>query len=104
MTDNHQPSMHHFASQDDYRAFVTDLAVNEADAIEEWGAYEIATNIIASVDDRSSEIEVKGGSVPNVDGIEAPICPVTILEYSKATSGLPRDEVESISHLASELL
>jgi len=96
--------MHHFASDNDYQAFVAELAVNEAEAIEEWGAYEIATDIVAYVDDRSVEIQVGGGSIPDVDGIDAPLCPVTVLEYSESASGLPRDEVESISHLAAEIL
>lgn len=104
MSTNQHPSMHHFASKDDYRAFVDELAANEAETIEKWGAYEVATAAVAQVGDRSVEIHVGGGSVPDVDGIDAPICPVTILEYSEATSGLPRDEVESISHLAAELL
>lgn len=104
MTTNQPSSMHHFASEDDYRAFVDELAANEAEAIEEWGAYEVAINVVAHVDDRSAEIQVGGGSVPDVAGIEAPVCPVTVLEYSEATSGLPHDEVESISHLAADLL
>lgn len=104
MTTDQHPSMHHFASQDTYQKFVEELAVTEAEAIEEWGAYEIAADIVAQVEDRSTEIQVGGGSVPDVDGINAPICPVTVLEYSDATSGLPRDEAESISHLAAELL
>jgi hypothetical protein len=104
MTASHHPSMHHFTSQDDYHAFLDELAENEADAIEEWGAYEVATDIVAHVDDRSTEIQVGNGTVPDVAGIDAPICPVTVLEYSDAKSKLPRDEVESISHLAAELL
>lgn len=104
MSTNQHPSMYHFASQDQYREFVKELAVNEAEAIEEWGAYEIAADVVAQVEDRSTEIQVGGGSTPDINGITAPICPVTVLEYSDATSGLPRDEVESISHLAVELL
>lgn len=96
--------MHHFESRDDYHTFVRNLASNEADAIEEWGAYEIATDAIAQVEDRSTEIQVSAGSAPAVDGVTAPVCPVTVLEYSDAPSGLPQDEVESISHLAADLL
>ena len=59
---------------------------------------------MVQVEDRSTEIQVGGGSVPDVDGVDAPICPLTVLEYADATSGLPRDEVESISHLSVELL
>lgn len=102
-TDQH-PSMHHFASPDSYHEFVKELAVNEAEAIEEWGAYEIAADVVAQVEDRSTEIQVGGGSAPDVDGVDAPICPVTVLEYSDAASGLPRDEVASISHLSADLL
>jgi len=104
MTTDQHPSMYHFASQDTYREFVKELAVNEAEAIEEWGAYEIAAEVVAKVEDRSPEIQVGVGSAPDVDDVDAPICPVTVLEYSDATSGLPHDEVESISHLAAELL
>jgi len=96
--------MHHFNSQEEYNEFVEALASNEAEAIDNWGAYEIATNVIATVNDRSAEIQVGGGSVPNVEGVAAPLCPITVLEYSEAGSGLPADEVESISHLATELL
>jgi hypothetical protein len=96
--------MHHFDSSDGYRKFVSELASNEAEAIEEWGAYEIATSVIAQVEDRSVEIQVEGGSAPNIDSIAAPICPVTVLEYSDSSSALPIDEVESISHLAADLL
>ena len=104
MTTNQHPSMHHFASQDSYREFVKELAANEAEEIEEWGAYEIAADVVAQVEDRSTEMQIGGGSPPDVNGVNAPICPITVLEYSDATSGLPRDEVESISHLAAELL
>jgi len=92
MTVDSHPSMHHFASPDSYREFVKELAVNEAEAIEEWGAYEIAADVVAQVEDRSTEIQVGGGSAPDVDDINAPICPLTVLECSDATSGLPRDE------------
>jgi hypothetical protein len=102
-TDQHT-SMHHFTSKNDYHDFVAELAANEANAIEEWGAYEIAADVVAQVEDRSTEIQVGGGSAPDVENIDTPLCPVTVLEYSDATSGLPRDEVESISHLAAELL
>lgn len=104
MTTDQHPSMHHFSSQNTYREFVKELATSEAEAIREWGAYEIAANIVAQVEDRSTNIQVNGGSAPDVDGVNAPICPVTVLEYSDATSSLPRDEVESISHLAADLL
>lgn len=104
MTTDHHPSMHHFESQNGYRTFVKNLADTEADAIEEWGAYEVATDVIAQVEDRSTEIQVHAGSGPDIDSVTAPICPVTVLEYSDATSGLPQDEVESISHLAADLL
>lgn len=96
--------MYHYAFQDNHREFIKELAVNEAEAIEEWGTYEISADVVAQVEDRSTEIQVGGGSTPDVDGVNAPICTVTVLEYSDATSGLPRDEVESISHLAAELL
>lgn len=101
---NSHPSMHHFASQEEYLDFVAELANNEAEAIEEWGAYEIATDVIARVEDRQTSIQVGDGTAPAVDGIDVPLCPVTVLEYSTGNSGLPTDEVESISHLASELL
>ncbi|WP_114579035.1 hypothetical protein [Saliphagus sp. LR7] len=104
MTTDQLPSMHHFESKEDYQEFVDELAANKSEAIEEWGAYEIATNVIAQVEDRTTEIQVGDKSAPDDDGINAPICPVTVLEYSDATSRLPRDEVESISHLAAELL
>lgn len=45
-----------------------------------------------------------GESAPDVEGIDAPNCPVIVLENSEAMSGLPCDEVEHISHLAVELL
>lgn len=102
-TDQHQ-SMHHFTSKNNYYDFVAELAANEAKSIEEWGAYEVAVAVIAQVEDRSTEIQVDNESVPDVENIDTPLCPVTVLEYSNATSGLPRDEVESISHLAAELL
>lgn len=56
LTTNQHPSMHHFASEDDYRTFVDELATNEAGAIEEWGAYEVANNVVVQVDERSAEI------------------------------------------------
>ena len=96
--------MHHFTSEKSYHDFVTELAANEAKAIEEWGAYEVAVDVIAQVEDRSTEIQVGSGSVPDVENIDTPLCPVTVLAYSDATSGLPHDEVESISHLTAELL
>lgn len=96
--------MHHFTSEDAYRRFVDELATTEAEAIREWGAYEVASNIVAHVDDRSADISVGGGDAPAVDGVDTPLCPITILEYSQAQSGLPRDEVEHISHLAADLL
>lgn len=96
--------MHHFTSKDYYHDFVAELAVNEAKTIEEWGAYEVAIAVVARVENRSTEIQVGGGSIPDIEDIDTPLCPVTVLEYSDATSGLPRDEVESISHLAAELL
>lgn len=104
MTDEAHPSMHHFSSQSAYETFLTDLADSEAETIQEWGAYEVASSIVARVDDRSDEIEVTRGPPPSVDRIDAPLCPITVLEYSQATSGLPRDEVEHITHLAVELL
>lgn len=96
--------MHHFDSKAAYDSFVEELATNEASSIQEWGAYEVASDIIVLVDDRSTEIEVGGGSVPSVDGVNAPLCPITVLEYSVQTSGLPQDEVENITHIAVELL
>lgn len=96
--------MHHFASQEEYLDFIAELAGTEAEAIEEWGAYEIASDVIARVEDRQQTIQTGDGTAPNVDGINAPLCPITVLEYSTRDSGLPIDEVESISHLASELL
>lgn len=104
MTTDQHPSMHHFVSKNDYRDFVAELAVDEAEAIKEWGAYEVAVDIIAQVENRSTEIRVGGDSAPTIEYISAPLCPITVLEYSNATSGLPRDEVDSISHLAAELL
>ena len=104
MTNDHNSSMIHFDSQDSYHEFVEELATNEAKTIEEWGAYEIAVDVVAQVEDRGTEIQVADSSTPDVNGVNAPICPITVLEYSSATSGLPRDEVESISHLAAELL
>lgn len=71
--------------------------------IQEWGEYEVASTIVAHVDDRSTDIHTDS-SPPNVDDIDAPLCPITVLEYSNATSGLPADEVEHITHLAVELL
>lgn len=102
-TDQH-PSMHHFTSTNGYHDFVAELVANEARDIEEWGAYEVAVAVVAHVEDRSAEIQVGGGSTPDVESVDTYLCPVTVLEHSDATSGLPRDEVESISHLAAELL
>lgn len=96
--------MHHFESTAAYDSFVEEFAIIEASAIQEWGAYEVASDVVAFVDDRSAEIEVGGGSVPNVSGVDAPLCPVTVLDYSQKQSGLPREEVEHITHLAVELL
>jgi hypothetical protein len=96
--------MHHFDSKAAYDSFVEELATNEASAIREWGAYEVASDIVVVVDDNSTGTEVGGGSVPNVDGVDSPLCPITVLEYSEHTSGLPEDEVEHITHLAVELL
>ena len=104
MTTDQHLSMHHFASHDDYQAFIAELAMSEAESIDELGAYEIATDVVAHVNDRTAEIQVGGGSAPKVNDINAPLCPITVLEYSNSASGLPRDEVESISHLAAELL
>lgn len=104
MTTNHNSSMHHFGSQDSYNKFVEELAATEAEAIGEWGAYEVAVDVVAQVEDRGTEIQVGDSPEPDVNGIGAPICPITVLEYSNATSGLPPNEVESISHLAAELL
>jgi hypothetical protein len=96
--------MYHFDSKDAYDSFVAELATNEASAIREWGAYEVASDMIVLVDDDSTGTKVGSGSVPNVDGVNSPLCPVTVLEYSEHTSGLPQDEVEHITHLAVELL
>jgi len=104
MTTDHNSSMYHFSSQDSYYEFVEELASNEAEDIKEWGAFEIAVDAVAQVEDRATEVQITAGSAPDVTGVDAPICPVTVLEYSNATSGLPQDEVESISHLAAELL
>lgn len=96
--------MHHFDSKAAYDSFVKELATNEASALQEWGAYEVASSVVVPVDDRSIETEVGGGSVPSVNGVDEPLCPVTVLEYSEKKSGLPQDEVEHITHLAVELL
>jgi hypothetical protein len=104
MTTEHNSSMCHFGSQDSYQEFVEELATTEAEAIEEWGAYEVAVDVVAQVEDRGTEIQVGDGSEPDANGIDTPICPITVLEYSNATSCLPTNEVESISHLAAELL
>ena len=68
------------------------------------GAFVIAVDAVAQFNNHATEIQITAGSEPDVTGVDAPICPVTVLEYSNATSGLPQDEVESISHLAAELL
>lgn len=104
MSEKIDQPMYHFDSKAAYDSFIEKLATNEASVIQKWGAYEVANDIIALVDDRSTEIEVGGGSVPNVDGVNAPLCPITVLEYSEQTSGIPRDEVENITHIAVELL
>lgn len=96
--------MHHFDSKAAYDSFVEEFATNEAPSIQEWGAYEVASDIIVLVDDRSTEIEVGDGSVPSVDEVNAPLCPITVLKYSDQASGLPQDEVENITHIAVELL
>ena len=96
--------MYHFSSQDSYYQFVEELAANEAEDIKEWGAFEIAVDVVAQIEHDTPEIQVTGSSKPDINGVDAPICPVTVLEYSNATSDLPQDEVESISHLAAELL
>jgi hypothetical protein len=104
MATEQHPSMYHFASKDDYREFVEELATSEVETIKEWGAYEIAADVVAQVEDRNDKIQIGEGSSPDIEGINAPICPVTVLEYSDSTSRLASNEAESISHLAAELL
>jgi hypothetical protein len=58
---------------------------------------------VALVDNRAAEVQVDN-DVPDIGTLDAPLCPVTVLEYSRSTSGIPRDEVEHITHLAVSLL
>lgn len=95
--------MYHFTTQSEYDNFLENLSVEESEAIEEWGAYEVASSVVALVDDRAVEVQVDN-EVPDIGTLDAPLCPVTVLEYSQSTSGIPRDEVEHITHLAVSLL
>jgi hypothetical protein len=97
--------MHHFSSQSEYNSFLKNLAAEESEVIEEWGAYEVASSVVALVDDRATEIQLDDDDkIPDIGSINAPLCPITVLEYSQSTSGIPHDEVEHITHLAVSLL
>jgi hypothetical protein len=104
MSETPHTSMHHFDSKAAYDSFVEELAITEASAIEKWGTYEVASDIVALVDTQGAEINVGTGSAPDIAGIDEPLCPVTVLEYSEQSSGLPPDEAEHITHVAVELL